>query len=169
MDALNQSSFSASMDEINQIEICQLQAAVCRLSTENHDLAQLKEVDQEQIIKLQNENDKLKRSNATKDVFIVALIQEKQDLEEQNAQLRSARYLGDQSHVVNNLSFPRTKTMPQASAPTEPLSSSETLVNDTYHEDLDAMDIDEPTKRGEFSASDSGFEGYESEGAWDMV
>ncbi|KAF4906636.1 hypothetical protein CGCVW01_v012797 [Colletotrichum viniferum] len=169
MDTFDQPSFSASMDEINQIEICQLQAEVCRLSTENHDLAQLKEVDQEQIIKLQNENDKLKRSNATKDAFIVALIQEKQDLEEQNAQLRSKRYLGDQSRAVNNLSFPRNPTVPQASAPTEPLSPSETLVNDTYHDDLDAMDIDEPTKGGELSASDSGFEGYESEGAWVMV
>ncbi|KAF0324476.1 hypothetical protein RB213_001909 [Colletotrichum asianum] len=166
MSTLDRPSFPAEMNEIDQIEICQLQAEVCHLSTENHDLAQLKEVDQEQIIKLQNENDRLKHSNATKDSFIMALIQEKQDLEEQNAQLRSERYLGDQSHAVSNLSFPRNTTMPRASAPTEPLSPSETLVND---EDLDAMDIDEPTKGGEISASDSGFEGYGSEGAWDMV
>ncbi|KAI8290942.1 hypothetical protein K4K60_003771 [Colletotrichum sp. SAR11_57] len=143
MSTLDRPSFPAEMNEIDQIEICQLQAEVCYLSTENHDLAQLKEVDQEQIIKLQNENDKLKRSNATKDAFIVALIQEKQDLEEQNAQLRSERYLGDQRHA--------------------------TLVNETYDEALDAMDIDEPTKGGELYVSDSGFEGYGSEGAWDMV
>ncbi|KAE9572001.1 hypothetical protein CGMCC3_g11800 [Colletotrichum fructicola] len=31
------------------------------------------------------------------------------------------------------------------------------------------MDIDEPTKGGELYVSDSGFEGYGSEGAWDMV
>ncbi|KAF5512884.1 hypothetical protein CGCA056_v011675 [Colletotrichum aenigma] len=167
MDALDQFSFSASMNEINQIEICQLQAEVCRLATENHDLAQLQEVDQEQIIKLQNENDKLKRSNATKDAFIVALIQEKQDLEEQNAQLRSERYLGDQRH--NNSNFSHNSTMPQASAPMTPLSPSETLVNEPDDEDFDAMDVDEPTKGGEISVSDSGFEGYESEGVWDMV
>ncbi|KAJ3958543.1 hypothetical protein N0V92_004872 [Colletotrichum tropicale] len=169
MDTLDQSSFSASMDEINQIEICQLQAEVCRLSTENHDLAQLKEVDQEQIIKLQNENDKLKRSNATKDAFIVALIQEKQDLEEQNAQLRSERDLGDQRHTVSNFDFARNTTMAQAPAPMTPLSPSETLVNEPNDEDFDAMDVDEPTKGGEISVSDSGFEGYESEGVWDMV
>ncbi|KAF4872213.1 hypothetical protein CGCSCA1_v008665 [Colletotrichum siamense] len=169
MSTLDRPPFPAEMNEIDQIEICQLQAEVCHLSTENHDLAQLKEVDQEQIIKLQNQNDKLKHSNAARDAFIVALIREKQDLEEQNAQLRSERYLGDQSHAVSNLSFPRNATMPRASASTEPLSPSETLVNDTYYEDLDAMDIDEPTKGGEISASDSGFEGYESEGAWDMV
>ncbi|KAJ0350332.1 hypothetical protein COL154_003944 [Colletotrichum chrysophilum] len=168
MDTLDQSSFSASMDEINQIEICRLQAEACHLSTENHDLAQLKEVDQEQIIKLQNENDRLKHSNATKDSFIMALIQEKQDLEEQNAQLRSERYLGDQRHTVNNSNFPHNSIMAQASTPTEPLSPSETLVNEN-DEDLDAMDIDEPAKGGDLSASDSGFEGYGSEGAWDMV
>ncbi|KAF3807421.1 hypothetical protein GCG54_00008881 [Colletotrichum gloeosporioides] len=169
MSTLDRPSFSANMNEIDQIEICQLQAEVCHLSTENHHLAQLKEVDQEQIIKLQTENDKLKRRNATKDAFIVALIQEKQDLEEQNAQLRSERYLGDQRHAVNNSNFPHNSSMAQAPAPMTPLSPSETLVNQTYDEDLDAMDIDEPTKGGEISAPDSGFEGYESEGVWDMV
>ncbi|CAI0650825.1 unnamed protein product [Colletotrichum noveboracense] len=139
MSTLDQPSFSAKMNEIDQIEICQLQSEVCHLSTENHELAQLKEVDQDQIIKLQTENDKLKRSNATKDAFIVALIQEKQDLEEQNAQLR--------------------------------LCAHDTLV--TFRDacqraDFDAMDVDEPTKGGEISVSDSGFEGYGSEGAWDM-
>ncbi|KAI8240985.1 hypothetical protein K4K57_013042 [Colletotrichum sp. SAR 10_99] len=168
MNTLDQSSFSTSMDEVNQIEICQLQDEVCVLSAEKHDLAQLKEVDQEQIIKLQNENDKLKHSNATRDAFIVALIREKQDLEEQNAQLRSERYLGDQRHTVNNSNFPHNSTMAQAATPTEPLSPSETLVNEN-DEDLDAMDNDEPAKGGEISASDSGFEGYGSEGAWDMV
>ncbi|KAF5489962.1 hypothetical protein CGCS363_v011753 [Colletotrichum siamense] len=168
MSTLDRPSFPAEMNEIDQIEICRLQAEVCHLSTENHDLAQLKEVDQEQIIKLQNENDKLKRRNATKDAFIVALIREKEDLEEQNAQLRSERYLGDQRHTVNNSNFPHNSTMAQASTPTDPLSPSETLVNEN-DEDLDAMDIDEPAKGGDLSASDSGFEGYGSEGAWDMV
>ncbi|KAH0431083.1 hypothetical protein CcaCcLH18_07388 [Colletotrichum camelliae] len=169
MTTLDPSSFSTRMDEIDQIEICQLQDKVCVLSAENHDLAELKEINQEQIIKLQNENDKLKRSNSTRDAFIMALLQEKQDLEEQNAQLRSERYLGDPRHTVNNLDFLHNTNMAQSSAPTDPLSPSETLVNGTYDEDLDAMDIDELTKGGELSASDSGFEGYGSEGAWDMA
>ncbi|KAK1948833.1 hypothetical protein LY78DRAFT_664693 [Colletotrichum sublineola] len=146
---LNQATAMADLD---QTEICQLKQALAQAQAKIKRLEELNDLDQTEIVLLQARVDELTK--------LVESLQgqsgcagEENSYDgggvQQEAQTNGFFYLEDVHDVPSDLASP--------------------VEDEGVGIDLNGLDIDDTAKNGQLSVSDSGFEGYGSDGESDLA
>ncbi|KZL83605.1 hypothetical protein CI238_05969 [Colletotrichum incanum] len=148
-DLLNQLSTMADLD---QTEICQLKQALAQAQAKIKHLEELEGLDQTEIVLLQARIDELTK-------LVETLQAENHRLGEKNDHNSGEIQQEPQDDSLLHLEHADYDTY---SGPASPAEDEEVNL------DLNGLDIDDAAKDGQLFVSDSGFEGYGSEGDSDI-